>query len=122
MIYSSNNLDKETNIHNPEKIEEYLTTQLEGLKIDHPLVKDVCGEGLSKTLCLWDEFEGKPSLYSTILKKKLLSRNVLAEINNYAVKLALPPTTTISEIDKIIHSIDLTLWEIEGTLGIFRFA
>ena len=90
---------------------------------DHPTVGDVRGLGLMCAIELVSDRKTKAPFASDLgidskVKEKLRSRGVLLGASEGVIALGTPLVITRSDVDEIVHAIDLTLWELEGERGI----
>lgn len=116
-------LENEGLVHAAAETGEYFKGQLESLLIDHPTVGDVRGIGL--LLCFELVANKKTKIrfaekfnITERLNEKFKTRRLILRSNNGIVNIGPPLCITREEVDEIMHSIDLSLWELEGELGI----
>ena len=102
---------------------KYLKEQLVTLMADHPIVGDVRGIGLllgfelvsnRKTKANWDV----DLKVSDRLNEKFRDHGLILRSYSGIVNIGPPLCITRNEVDEIMHAIDLSLWELEGDLGI----
>ena len=90
---------------------------------DHPTVGDVRGLGLMCAIELVSDRKTRepfaPELdIDSRVREKLRRRGILLGSSAGVIVLGTPLVITRSDVDEIVHAIDLTLWELEGELGI----
>ena len=125
-------IETEGLVQNSADVGSYFKEQLEGLMVDHPIVGNVSGIGLLLSIELVSARETKASFppeenIGARLDEKFRSRGFLLRANIrhtniYGVIIAPPICITRDEVDEIVHGIDLSLWELEGELGIAQMA
>jgi adenosylmethionine-8-amino-7-oxononanoate aminotransferase len=120
-------IENENLLQNSAEVGAYLKEQLEGLIMDHPIVGDVRGLGLLAAIELVSDREKKTGFPKDAkiparLNEKFKKHGLILRINSDIIHIGPPICITQSEIDEIIHAIDLSLWEIEGELGIAKLA
>ena len=116
-------LENENLVENAAEVGAYLKEQLEGLMVDHPVVGDVRGVGLATALELVSDRETKASFpkeerIPARLNEKFRNHGLILRISSATVNIGPPLCITREEVDEILHALDLSLWEIEGELGI----
>ena len=52
------------------------------------------------------------------LTEKFFKHGLIFRVSNEILNIGPPLSITRSEIDEIVHAIDLSLWELEGELGL----
>ena len=116
-------LENENIIDNSAKMGKYLKEQLEVLKTDHQIIGDVRGIGLLVAFEIVSDRKTK-SLFSSDLSipdrltEKFFKHGLIFRVSNEILNIGPPLSITRSEIDEIVHAIDLSLWELEGELGL----
>ena len=120
-------IENEKLVENAAEVGAYLKEQLEGLKVDHPIVGDVRGIGLLVAVELVSDRETKARFPKDAriparLNEKFRTHGLIFHINSEILNIGPPLCITRDEVDEIIHAIDLSLWELEGELGIARMA
>ena len=116
-------LENENIIDNSAKMGKYLKEQLEVLKTDHQIIGDVRGIGLLVAFEIVSDRKTK-SLFSSALSipdrltEKFFKHGLIFRVSNEILNIGPPLSITRSEIDEIVHAIDLSLWELEGELGL----
>ena len=94
---------------------------------DHPIIGDVRGIGLLAALELVQDRESKtPFPEEAEIPKRLNERfkkyGLILQISSPIITIGPPICITRGEVDEIIHGLDLSLWEVEGELGIAQMA
>ncbi len=120
-------MENEKLVENAATVGKYLKDQLEGLKIDHPIVGDVRGLGLMVAVELVEDKVTKKPFDVTAnipgrLNEKFRSHGLILRMSTNVIQIGPPLCITQSEIDEIIHGVDLSLWELEGELGYNQMA
>ena len=119
-------LENENMVENSAEVGAYFKEQLEGLKVDHSTVGDVRGNGLLLAIELVSDRETKARFpaeakISEHLNESFRKHGLILKARGQAgniISFGPPLCITRDEVDKIVHAIDLSLWELEGTLGI----
>ena len=106
---------------------EYLMESLSTLTGDHPIVGDVRGLGLLCAIELVSDRTTKAGFGPDValadrLTAKFGERGLILPVRGNVIPITPPLTITRSDIDEIMHAIDLALWEIEGELGVASMA
>jgi adenosylmethionine-8-amino-7-oxononanoate aminotransferase len=120
-------IETEALVQNAAEVGGYLKEQLEGLMVDHPTVGDVRGLGLLTSLELVSDrgtkarFEPELEL-PTRLNQRFRDHGLILRLNGSILNICPPLCVTRDEVDEIVHAIDLSLWELEGELGIAKMA
>ena len=116
-------IETERLVENAAETGAYLKGQLETLMADHPSVGDVRGLGLMCAVELVSDRKTREPFAAELdidsrIREKLRSRGLLLGSSSGVIVLGTPLVITRSDVDEIVHAIDLTLWELEGELGI----
>ena len=118
-------LENEHMVDNSAEVGGYFKEQLEGLKGDHSIVGDVRGAGLLLALELVSDQETRARFpaeakLSSHLNESFKNHGLILRMSDKSDVISLGPPLCItrSEVDKIVHALDLSFWELEGTLGI----
>ena len=116
-------LENENMIENSAEVGAYFIEQLEGLKIDHPTIGDVRGRGLLMAIELVSDQKTKAKFpkeanIAASLNEKFRKHGLILRVGSEILNIGPPLCITRSEVDEIVHAIDLSLWELEGELGI----
>ena len=118
-------IETEGLVENAADVGSYFKEQLEGLTVDHPIVGDVRGIGLVLSVEMVRDRETKEPFppdakLGDRLDEKLRTRGLIWRTNGNVISAAPPLCITRDEVDEIVHALDLSLWEVEGELGIAR--
>jgi L-2,4-diaminobutyrate transaminase len=118
-------LESEGMVANAAEVGAYFKDQLQGFMTDHPIVGDVRGIGLLLAVELVSDRQTKASFSPELripqrLNEKLKSHGLIFRLATQIMNIGPPLCITRAEVDEIVHAIDLSLWELEGELGISR--
>ena len=118
-------LGNENLVQNSADVGAYFKEQLVGFKVDHPLVGDVRGEGLLLAVELVSDLNTKAGFavkdrIPERLNEKFKKHGLIFQISSNILNIGPPICITTSEVDEIVHAIDLSLWELEGEMGISK--
>ena len=118
-------IEKENMVQNSADVGAYFKEQLEGMKVDHPIVGDVRGLGLLLAVELVSDRETKERFpadarIAARLNEKFRNHGLIFRVAGEILTIGPPICITRSEVDEIVHAIDLSLWELEGELGVAR--
>ena len=69
-------------------------------------------------MCIRDQTSNIPGR----LNEKFRSHGLILRMSTNVIQIGPPLCITQSEIDEIIHGVDLSLWELEGELGYNQMA
>ena len=110
-------------VENSAEVGAYFKEQLHGLMADHPVIGDVRGLGLLLALELVSDRKTKERFDSEIgitamLNESFKKHGLLYRAGSGTLGFGPPLCVTKDEVNEIVHAIDLSLWEIEGKLGI----
>ena len=116
-------LENEKLISNSAIMGKYLKEQLEILKTEHKIIGDVRGLGLLVAFEIVSDINTKTKFASELsvpkrLTEKFHKHGLIFKVSNEILNIGPPLSITLSEVDEIIHAIDLSLWEIEDELGL----
>ena len=120
-------IENEGLVANSAEVGAYFKEQLEGLMGDHPIVGDIRGLGLLMSVELVNDRETKthfpkeanvPARLTEIFRR----HHLVFRISGPTLNIGPPLCVTREEVDEIVHAIDLSLWELEGELGIASMA
>ncbi|MCH8827715.1 MAG: aspartate aminotransferase family protein [Chloroflexi bacterium] len=116
-------LENENMVRNSAEVGAYFKQQLEGLAVDHPLVGDVRGLGLLLAVELVSDRATKAGFspedrIPERLNVKFKKHGLIFRISSNILSIGPPLCITTGEVDEIVHAIDLSLWELEGEMGI----
>ncbi|MDA1348823.1 MAG: aminotransferase class III-fold pyridoxal phosphate-dependent enzyme, partial [Chloroflexi bacterium] len=116
-------LERENLVENSAVVGAYFKEQMEGLMIDHPIIGDVRGLGLLIQLELVSDREKKTRFPKEVrlparLNEGFRKHGLILRAGGDTMAIGPPLCITEDEVNEIVHAIDLTLWEVEGQLGI----
>ncbi|MCI0439252.1 MAG: aminotransferase class III-fold pyridoxal phosphate-dependent enzyme, partial [Chloroflexi bacterium] len=116
-------IEGEKLVENSAEVGAYFKEQLEGLKVDHPIVGDVRGIGLLLAVELVKDRKTKErfpkeALLHERLNEKFRKHGLILRVGSEIINIGPPLCITKDEVDEIMHALDLSLWELEGELGI----
>ena len=120
-------IEDEGLVANSADVGGYFKEQLEGLKVDHSTVGHVAGQGLHLRVDFVGNADTGEAFASELeidrrLNEKFKSHGLILRTGSDAMVLGPPLCITRDEVDEIVHAVDLSLWEVEGELGIGRMA
>ena len=115
-------IESEGLVQNAADVGAYFKDQLEGMKADHPIVGDVRGLGLLLAVELVGDRKTKARLEDESrvcdrLSEKFMERGLLLRSSRGLISMGPPLCITRTEVDEIVHAVDVSLWEVEGELG-----
>jgi adenosylmethionine-8-amino-7-oxononanoate aminotransferase len=116
-------LERENLVENSAVVGAYFKEQMEGLMIDHPIIGDVRGLGLLVQLELVSDRQKKTRFPKEVglparLNEGFRKHGLILRVGGDTMAIGPPLCITEDEVNEIVHAIDLTLWEVEGQLGI----
>jgi adenosylmethionine-8-amino-7-oxononanoate aminotransferase len=116
-------LENEGMVEKSAETGAYFKKQLEGLKLDHPIVGDVRGVGLLVAVELVRDRSTKARFpreakIPAQLTRKFREQGLIFRVNSEILSIGPPLCITRKEVDQIVHAIDRSLGELEGELGI----
>ena len=116
-------IERESIVDNAAEVGAYFKQQLGGLMVDHPAIGDVRGLGLLLGMELVSDRGDKarfgPDLgVPSRLNDSFRRHGLLLRSRTETLIIGPPLCITREEVDEIVHAIDLSLWELEGELGI----
>jgi adenosylmethionine-8-amino-7-oxononanoate aminotransferase len=120
-------IESEGLVENAAEVGAYFKDKLQELMGDHPIIGDVRGIGLLLAVELVSDRETKARFAPELrmrqrLTKKLRNHGLILRLFSDHMNIAPPLCITRGEVDEILHAIDLSLWELEGELGIAKMA
>lgn len=120
-------IENENMVENAADVGAYFKEQLEGLTIDHPLIGDVRGIGLLMAVELVSNKNTKAGFDKDArvperLNEKFKKHGLILRVSSPILNIGPPLCITRNEVDEIVHAIDLSLWELEGEMGIAQMA
>jgi len=118
-------LERESLVKNSEVMGAYFKEQISSLMVDHPILGDVRGLGLLIQMEFVSDRNTKEpfpkeTLLPTRLNQGFKKHGLILRAVGDTLAIGPPICITRDEIDEIVHAIDLTLWEVEGQLGIAK--
>ena len=120
-------IENEKLVENAADVGSYFKDALEGLMVDHTIIGDVRGIGLQlgvemvsdrKTKAKFPKDQKVPAR----LTEKFRKNGLILRVGGEILHIGPPLTITRSEVDEIVHAIDVSFWELEGELGIAKTA
>ena len=116
-------LEGEGLVENAAQVGAYFKDQLQGLMLDHPIIGDVRGIGLLLAAELVSDRKTKAPFspeqrVPQRLNEKFRNHGLIFRLATDIMNIGPPLCITRAEVDEIVHAIDLSLWELEGELGI----
>ena len=120
-------IESERLVENAAETGAYFKERLEDMAGDHPTIGDVRGVGLLVAMELVRERESKAAFapedrVAERLNESFRKHGLILRVNGPVVNMGPPLCITKSEVDEIIHALDLSLWELEGEIGIGQYA
>ena len=118
-------IETEGLVDNAAEVGAYFKEQLTGLVEDHPIIGDVRGLGMLMTVEMVSDRETKarfpkeagiPDRLNEIFRKQ----GLIFRTSGQTLNIGPPLCVTRDEVNEIVHGIDLSLWELEGHLGIAK--
>ena len=116
-------IEDEKMVENSAEVGAYFKEALEGLKLDHALIGDVRGLGLLMAVELVADRDTKARFKPEAkipdrLNEKFRKHGLIFRVNSEVLNIGPPLCITREEVDEIVHALDLSLWELEGELGV----
>ena len=120
-------IESEGLVENSAAMGAYCKELLEGMMGDHPSIGDVRGIGLLMAVELVKDRETKAPFdpedrIVDRLNESFKRNGLILRVAGPVIHIGPPLCITKSEVDEIIHALDLSLWELEGDLGMARYA
>ena len=117
-------IENEGLVENAAQVGAYFKEQLEGLEVDHPVVGDVRGLGMIMAVELVADRKTKAKFppeakVAGRLNESFKKHGLIFKAGDI-LSIGPPLCITRDEVDEIVHAIDLSLWELEGELGIAK--
>lgn len=118
-------IQEESLIENAAEVGVYFKEQLQELMNDHPIIGDVRGLGLLLAIELVSDRRTKSRFAPELkihqrLTEKFKSHGLIFRPPSQVITIGPPLCITRGEVDEIVHATDLSLWELEGELGIAK--
>lgn len=116
-------IESEGLVDNAAKMGSELKDRLEELMADHVIMGEVRGRGLLLGFELVSDRKTKSYFEPKIdiagrLNRRFEAHNLIMNANPRRCKVSPPLCITQPDVEEIVHGIDLSLWEVEGELGI----
>ena len=120
-------IESENMVENSARVGAYFKEQLEGMMGDHPSIGDVRGVGLLTAVELVKDRETKQPFapedrVPDRLNESFRNHGLILRLAGPIINMGPPICITESEIDEIVHALDLSLWQLEGDLGMAQYA
>jgi len=114
-------------VENSRDVGAYFKEQLEGLAGAHPLIGDVRGRGLLMGVELVSDRETRAPVAEDVhiadkLNERFKKYGLILRMSGNIINIGPPICITEGEVDEIIHALDVSLWEVEGEMGIAQMA
>ncbi len=120
-------IESERMVQNSAQVGAYFKEQLEGMMGDHPSMGDVRGLGLIMGIDLvrdrdtWEQFTPEDRVADR-LNERFKNNGLILRMAGPVIHIGPPLCITESEVDEIVHALDISLWEFEGEVGMGRYA
>ena len=120
-------IESEGLVENAAQVGAYFKEQLTELMEDHAIIGDVRGLGMLMTVELVSDRESKSHFpkedqVGDRLNEIFMRRRLIFRTRGENLTIGPPLCITREEVDEIVHLLDLSLWELEGQLGIAKLA
>ena len=120
-------IEGENMVDNSREVGAYFKEQLEGLAGDHPLIGDVRGLGLLMGVELVADRDTREPLAEDVhiadrLNERFKKYGLILRMSGNIINIGPPICITQGEVDEIVHALDVSLWEVEGEMGIAQMA
>ena len=120
-------IESERLVENAAESGAHFKERLEEMAGDHPSIGDVRGVGLLVAIELVRERESKAAFkpedrVADRLNASFRKHGLILRTQGPVINMGPPLCITESEVDEIIHALDLSLWELEGEIGIGGYA
>ena len=120
-------IQNENMVENSRDVGAYFKEQLEGLAGDHPLIGDVRGRGLLMGVELVSDRETRAPVAEDVhiadkLNERFKKYGLILRMSDNIINIGPPICITEGEVDEIVHALDVSLWEVEGEMGIAQMA
>ena len=120
-------IESENMVENAATVGAYFKEQVEGMMGDHPSMGDVRGIGLLIAIELVkDRLTKEPFApedhVADRLNESFKKNGLLLRVGGPIINMGPPLCITTSEVDEIVHALDLSLWEFEGEMGMGQYA
>ena len=120
-------IEAEGMVDNAAEVGAYFKEQLEAMMGDHPSILDVRGVGLLLAVELVrDRLTREPFVPEDRvvdrLNESFKRHGLILRVSGPVINMGPPLCTTTAAVDEIVHALDLSLWRLEGDLGIAQYA
>ena len=120
-------IEQENMVDNSREMGAYFKEQLEGLAGDHPIIGDVRGLGLLMGIELVADRETRAPFADDVhiadrLNERFKKYGLILRMSGNIISIGPPICITQGEVDEIVHALDVSLWEVEGEMGIAQMA
>ncbi len=120
-------IQNENMVENSRDVGAYFKEQLESLAGDHPLIGDVRGRGLLMGVELVSDRETRAPVAEDVhiadkLNERFKKYGLILRMSGNIINIGPPICITEGEVDEIVHALDVSLWEVEGEMGIAQMA
>ncbi len=120
-------IESEGMVENSAAVGAYCKEQFEAMAGDHPSIGDVRGLGLLMAIELVRDRETKAPFDASDrvvdrLNESFKKNGLILRVAGPIIHVGPPLCITKEEVDEIVHAIDLSLWELEGDLGMAQYA
>ena len=118
-------IESEGLVDNAAEVGAYFKGQLTELMDDHPIIGDVRGIGMLMGVELVNDRAAKTHFPKEAevgdrLNEIFRRRRLIFRTGGHTLNIGPPLCITREEVDEIVHLLDLSLWELEGQLGIAK--
>lgn len=118
-------IENENLVSNALTVGDYFKAQLQNLSQDHPIIGAVSGIGLLLGIELVGNRGEKTRLAPELgipgkLNNIFYKNGLLLRSRENNITIGPPLSITRQDVDDIIHTIDISFWELEGDLGIYQ--
>jgi adenosylmethionine-8-amino-7-oxononanoate aminotransferase len=120
-------IQNENMVENSRDVGAYFKEQLEGLAGDHPLIGDVRGRGLIMGVELVANRETREPVAEDVhiadkLNERFKKYGLILRMSGNIINIGPAICITEGEVDEIVHALDVSLWEVEGEMGVAQMA
>ena len=120
-------IETEGMVDNAAEVGAYFKEQLEAMMGDHPSILDVRGVGLllavelARNRVTREPFAPGDRVVDR-LNENFRRQGLILRVGGPVINMGPPLCTTTADVDEIVHALDLSLWRLEGDLGIAQYA
>ena len=120
-------IETEGLVDNAAEVGAYFKEQLEAMMGDHPSILEVRGVGLLLAVELVrDRLTREPfapeDRIVDRLNESFRRHGLILRVGGPVIIMGPALCTTTADVDEIVHALDLSLWSLEGDLGIAQYA